>query len=46
VLIAAGYRPGPRFKEWIDLAMDAQLEGRIGSTADALALVRDAENRA
>jgi poly(A) polymerase len=45
-LIAAGYRPGPRFKEWIELAMDAQLEGRIDSTAEALALVRDAEKRA
>ena len=44
-LIAAGYRPGPSFKEWLGLAMDAQLEGRISSAEDALRLVRDAENR-
>jgi tRNA nucleotidyltransferase/poly(A) polymerase len=44
-LIAAGYRPGPRFKEWIDLAMDAQIEGRIGTPGQALALVRDAEKQ-
>jgi poly(A) polymerase len=39
-LIAAGYRPGPSFKGWIDLAMDAQLEGRVASTEEALSLVR------
>ena len=49
-LIAAGCRPGPSFKGWIDLAMDAQLEGRVTSTEEALALVRptlhgDAEKR-
>ena len=38
-LIAAGHRPGPEFKEWLDLAMDAQLEGRVATTAEALALV-------
>ena len=49
-MIAAGCRPGPSFKGWIDLAMDAQLEGRVTSTEEALALVRptlhgDAEKR-
>ncbi len=39
-LIAAGYRPGPRFKEMLALAEDAQLEGRIGTVEEGLALVR------
>ncbi len=38
-LVRAGYRPGPAFKRWLDLAMDAQLEGRISSADDALRLV-------
>jgi len=38
-LVKAGYRPGPAFKRWLDLAMDAQLEGRVRSAADALLLV-------
>jgi poly(A) polymerase len=40
-LIAAGYKPGPRFKEMLELAEDAQLEGRIGSREQGLALVRE-----
>jgi poly(A) polymerase len=39
-LIAAGYAPGPRFKEMLRAAEDAQLEGAIASTAEAVALVR------
>jgi poly(A) polymerase len=38
-LIAAGYQPGPRFKEMLALAEDAQLEGRIHSTEEGLALI-------
>lgn len=38
-LIAAGYRPGPRFKQMLMLAEDAQLEGRIGSREEGLALI-------
>jgi poly(A) polymerase len=40
-LIAAGYKPGPRFKEMLELVEDAQLEGRIGSREQGLALVRE-----
>lgn len=39
-LIAAGYAPGPRFKEMLALAEDAQLEGRIATTDEGLALIR------
>lgn len=39
-LIAAGYKPGPRFKAMLEAAEDAQLEGRIASTADGLALLK------
>jgi poly(A) polymerase len=38
-LIAAGYRPGARFKQMLTAAEDAQLEGRIASTAEGLQLV-------
>jgi poly(A) polymerase len=41
-LIEAGYRPGPRFKEMLALAEDAQLEGRIHSRNEGLELVREA----
>lgn len=41
-LIAAGYRPGPRFKEILAAAEDAQLEGHIMSKDEGLALVRAA----
>ncbi len=39
-LIAAGYRPGPRFKEMLALAEDAQLEGRIGSREEGMDLIQ------
>ncbi len=39
-LIAAGYRPGPRFKAILTAAEDAQLEGTVASREAALALVR------
>jgi poly(A) polymerase len=39
-LIEAGYQPGPRFKELLALAEDAQLEGRIHSREQGLALIR------
>jgi poly(A) polymerase len=39
-LIAAGYRPGPAFKKMLEAAEDAQLEGRIASAEQGLALVR------
>jgi poly(A) polymerase len=40
-LIAAGYRPGPGFREMLDAAEDAQLEGTITTTEEGLALVRE-----
>lgn len=39
-LIAAGYRPGPSFSRILRLAEDAQLESRITTREEALALVR------
>ncbi len=39
-LIDAGYRPGPRFKELLAQAEDAQLEGRISTKEEGLALIR------
>ncbi len=39
-LIAAGYRPGPKFKSMLEAAEDAQLEGEITTLDQALALVR------
>ena len=39
-LIAAGYKPGPTFKQMLALAEDAQLEGQIHSRDEGLALVR------
>jgi poly(A) polymerase len=38
-LIAAGYRPGPRFQQMLRAVEDAQLEGTIGTQAEALALI-------
>ncbi len=38
-LIAAGYKPGPQFKEWLTAVEDAQLEGAIQTKEEALALV-------
>jgi len=40
-LIAAGYAPGPLFKEMLQAAEDAQLEGAVTTTPEALALVRE-----
>ncbi len=45
-LIAAGYRPGPRFKEMLAAAEDAQLEGRIATTEEGLRLLAEAEQEA
>jgi poly(A) polymerase len=39
-LIAAGYKPGPRFKQMLALAEDAQLEGTVTTKEEALELVR------
>jgi poly(A) polymerase len=39
-LIAAGYSPGPRFKEILSLVEDAQLEGRLQSKDSAMEYVR------
>jgi poly(A) polymerase len=39
-LIAAGYKPGPGFRQMLTLAEDAQLEGTITTTDEALELVR------
>lgn len=39
-LIAAGARPGPRFKDILDRVYDAQLEGRVVTRAQALELAR------
>jgi poly(A) polymerase len=38
-LIEAGYEPGPRFKQMLEAAEDAQLEGRIRTKADGLNLL-------
>jgi poly(A) polymerase len=40
-LIAAGYKPGPQFKELLTAVEDAQLEGSIGTKEEALDLVRE-----
>ena len=39
-LIAAGYMPGPRFREILETVEDAQLEGRLQSRDTALEFVR------
>ena len=39
-LIAAGYAPGPEFSRMLELAEDAQLEARIHTKDEGLALVR------
>ncbi len=38
-LVKAGYRPGPSFKRWLDLAMDEQIAGRVRSSEEALLFV-------
>jgi poly(A) polymerase len=40
-LIAAGYQPGPKFKEMLGEVEDAQLEGRISTADEAMRLVRE-----
>jgi poly(A) polymerase len=40
-LIAAGYTPGPRFKEILAMVEDAQLEGAIASKEEAIKMVRE-----
>ncbi len=40
-LIEAGYQPGPRFKEMLALAEDAQLEGRITTSDEGMELVKE-----
>ena len=39
-LIAAGLRPGPAFKTLLETVRDAQLDARISTNAEALALAR------
>jgi poly(A) polymerase len=39
-LIAAGYLPGPRFREFLEAVEDAQLEGRLSSREMALEFVK------
>ncbi len=39
-LIAAGYAPGPQFKEILGAVEDAQLEGRVATPEAAMELVR------
>ena len=39
-LIAAGYVPGPQFRQMLTLAEDAQLEGSIATKEEALRLVK------
>jgi len=41
-LIAEGYTPGPAFSKMLAAVEDAQLEGRIDSREEGLALVREA----
>src|SRR6478609_986034 len=40
-LIAAGYKPGPMFKELLTAVEDAQLDGKISTKEEALDLVRE-----
>jgi poly(A) polymerase len=40
-LISLGLRPGPRFKEILDTAEDAQLDGKIATRDDALRWARE-----
>ncbi len=40
-LIAAGYRPGPKFREMLTVAEDAQLEGAVSTRDESLALLRE-----
>jgi len=40
-LIAAGYKPGPGFREMLTAAEDAQLEGEVTTTEEALRLIAE-----
>jgi poly(A) polymerase len=40
-LVAAGYQPGPQFKELLTMVEDAQLDGSISTKEEALTLVRE-----
>ena len=40
-LIAAGYQPGPRFKELLTAVEDAQLDGSISTKGEAMTLVHE-----
>ncbi|MEO8372206.1 MAG: CCA tRNA nucleotidyltransferase [Candidatus Solibacter sp.] len=40
-LIGMGYQPGPQFSKILQLLEDAQLEGRLGTQADAMEMVRE-----
>jgi poly(A) polymerase len=40
-LIAAGYQPGPQFKDLLTAVEDAQLDGSISTKEEAMELVRD-----
>ena len=40
-LIAAGYKPGPMFKELLTAVEDAQLDGSISTKEEAMELVRE-----
>src|SRR5581483_3721647 len=44
-LIAAGYQPGPMFKELLMAVEDAQLEGSINTKEEALGLVKSMERQ-
>jgi poly(A) polymerase len=40
-LIVAGYRPGVQFKEMLEFAEDAQLDGLVTTRAEALAVLKE-----
>jgi len=44
-LIAAGLRPGPRFRDLLDAALDAQIEGRFHDKSAALAWILERVRR-
>jgi len=39
-LIAAGYEPGPQFKQILEAVEDAQLDGKLSSKTEALSFIR------
>jgi poly(A) polymerase len=40
-LLAAGYAPGPQFQQMLRTVEDAQLEGNIANSDEAMALIRE-----